>query len=81
MRTRGQNRRATGEWRALRLLRRGGHGQLSEPWTKDEEDEPAVNDVSSPPPACGDASDTGVVNARDEDDDGEVLDVTGVAVD
>jgi len=51
---------------------------LFEPRTKDEEDEPVVNDVSSPPPAGGDASDTGVVDTRDE---GEVLDVTGVAVD
>jgi len=50
---------------------------LSEPWTKDEEDELVV---SSPPPEGGDVSDTGVVAARDVEVEGVVLDVPGVVV-
>jgi hypothetical protein len=53
---------------------------LPEPVTKDEgdEDEPVVDDASSLPPAGGDARDTGVFDAGNE---GDALDVTGVAVD
>jgi len=53
---------------------------LSELATKDEgeEDEPVVNDASSLPLAGGVASDTGVFDTCDE---GDALDVTGVAVD
>ena len=53
---------------------------MSGPETKDEgeEDEPVANDESSPPPAGGDASETGVFDAGDE---GDAIDVTGATVD
>jgi hypothetical protein len=58
---------------------------LSEPATKDEgeEDEPVANDESSPPPAGGDASETGVFDASEEDagDVGDAIEVTGATVD
>ena len=86
MRPRGQRRRVTRKQRLLRTLRRSGHGQLSEPEAKDEgeEDEPVANDESSPPPAGGDASETGVFDACEEDgtgDEGDAIDVTGATVD
>lgn len=83
MRSRGQRRRATRERRSLRVVRRSGHGQLSGPETKSEgeEGEPFVNDESSPPPAGGDASETGIFDASDEGDEGDAIDVTGATVD
>lgn len=56
---------------------------MSGPETKDEgeEDEPVANDESSPPPAGGDASETGVFDAGDADDEGDAIDVTGATVD
>jgi hypothetical protein len=49
-----------------------------------EEGEPVVNDESSPPPAGGDASETGVFDASeegDEGDEGDAIDGTGATVD
>jgi hypothetical protein len=68
------------------VLRRSGHGQWSGPETKDEgeEDEPVANDESLPPPAGGDASETGVFDASgelDAGDEGDAIDVTGATVD
>jgi hypothetical protein len=59
---------------------------LSEPEAKDEgeEDEPVANDESSPPPAGGDESETGVFDASEVDgagDEGDAIDVTGATVD
>jgi hypothetical protein len=59
---------------------------LPGPETTDEgeEDEPVANDESSPPPAGGDASETGVFDASEEDDagdEGDAFDVTGATVD
>jgi hypothetical protein len=49
--------------------------------TNVDEDECVLDGESSPPRAGGDASDTGVVDAREEGVVGDAIDVTGATVD